>query len=50
MREVKYLGFLIGAYDTRPDPKKTQALLDICVEQVKHDPAAAGRFVGMMGY
>ncbi|KAL1500269.1 hypothetical protein AB1Y20_012936 [Prymnesium parvum] len=50
MREVKYLGFLVGAYGTRPDPKKTQALMDITVEQMKYDPAAAGRFAGAMGY
>ena len=48
--EVPYLGFLAGAYGTRPDPKKTQPILDIALSQIQADPAAAARYVGMLGH
>ena len=47
--EVPYLGFLAGAQGTRPNPEKTKALLDMVVEQLIREPAAVGRFTGMMG-
>ena len=50
MREVKYLGFLVGRYGTRPDPAKTAALLAITAESFGTDVAAASRFAGMVGF
>ena len=49
-KEVPYLGFLAGAYGTRPDPKKTQPILDIALEVISSDVTAATRYVGMLGH
>ena len=49
-REVPYLGFLVGSYGTRPDPKKLQPLLDMTAEAMGSDGAAASRFAGMIGF
>ena len=49
-KEVPYLGFVVGKYGTRPDPAKLKALLDLTIENVGHDSAAAGRFAGMIGF
>ena len=48
MREVKYLGFLVGAYGTRSDPSKTSAILEMTAESFGTDVAAASRFAGMV--
>ena len=50
MREVPYLGFIVGAYGTRPQPAKTKALLDMVCEAMGYDAAAAARYAGMIGY
>eukprot|EP00966_Prymnesium_polylepis_P231091 5347729-Prymnesium_polylepis.1 len=47
-KEVPYLGFMVGAYGTRPDPRKLQPLLDMTREAICKDPGAAGRFAGMI--
>ena len=47
--EVPYLGFLAGSQGTRPHPDKTKALLDMAAEQLVSEPAAVGRFAGMIG-
>ena len=44
MREVPYLGYLVGAYGTRPNPERTKALFDMAFEQVRTNAAAAARF------
>ena len=49
MRETPFLGFIAGFGGTRPDPEKTRPLLDLTLEQLGHDPAAAARFAGMLG-
>ena len=48
-KEVPYLGFLAGGQGTRPHPDKTKALFDMAVEQIIREPAASGRFAGMLG-
>lgn len=50
MSEVMYLGFLVGVNGTRPHPSKTQALLDMAVEDMGTDPSAAARYAGMLGF
>lgn len=50
MSEVPYLGFLVGARGTRPNPSKTEALMSMAYAQFQRDPAAASRFAGMMGF
>ena len=47
---VGYLGFLVGAYGTRPDPKKTKPILDMALEPLMTDPAAPARFAGMVAF
>ena len=49
-KEVPYLGFLAGAYGTRPDPAKTRPILDVALESIASDPVAATRYVGMLGH
>ena len=48
--EVPYLGFLVSAAGTRPNPEKTKALLEMSVSGMKGSAAAVARFVGMMGF
>ena len=50
MREVPYLGYLVGAYGTRPNPDRTKALFDLSFEHVRTDAAAAARFAGMISF
>ena len=50
MREAPYLGFMVGAYGTRPQASKTAALLDMVCEDMGRDPAAAARYAGMIGF
>ena len=50
MREVPYLGFLVGSGGSRPQPGKTSALLDMICEDMATDPAAASRYAGMIGF
>ena len=50
MKEVPYLGFLAGAGGTRPQPEKTQTILDLAYDDMTNDPAAASRYAGMIGY
>jgi hypothetical protein len=49
-KELPYLGFMVGAYGTRPDPRKLQPLLDMTREAICKDPGAAERFAGMIGF
>ena len=48
--EVPYLGYLVGRDGTRPDPAKTQAILDIPLQRLLDDPQHPSRWVGMLGY
>ena len=50
LKQVPYLGFMVGAYGTRPLPEKTQAIFDINVNGMIGNPAAASRYAGMMGF
>ena len=50
MKQVMYLGFLVGENGTKPHPSKTAALMDMTVEAMGHDPAAAARYAGMIGF
>ena len=50
MKEVPYLGFMVGAYGQRPMESKTQAILDIAVEDMRGNPGAAARYAGMLGF
>ena len=50
MREVPYLGYLVGAYGTRPNPERTKAIFDMSFEQIRTDAAAAARFSGMISF
>ena len=50
MREVPYLGFMVGAYGTRPLAEKTQAILDIAIKDIHNNPVAAARYAGMLGF
>ena len=49
MKEVPYLGFIVGAYGTRPSPEKLAALFKITQTSMGTDPARAARFAGMIG-
>ena len=49
-RETGYLGFLVGAYGTRPEPKKTQPIHDMKISMLQTDPSAPARFAGMIGF
>ena len=48
--EVPYLGFLVGRYGTRPDPSKLKALIELTIESIGQDTAAAARFAGMITF
>ena len=37
MSELKYLGFIVGSGQLKPDPKKVQAVVDWTVPTTKHD-------------
>ena len=50
MKEVPYLGFMVGAYGTRPLAEKTQAIFDIAIKDMIGNPAAAARYAGMLGF
>jgi hypothetical protein len=50
MRDILYLGFLVGAYGTRPSPDKLKAILDLTWETMRTDQSLAARFAGMIGY
>ena len=50
MEEVPYLGFLVGASGTRPQPSKLSAILDMTLIDMGIDPAAAARYSGMLGF
>ena len=50
LREVAYLGFLVGAYGTRPAPKKVTPILSMTIAQLQADKAAPARFAGMMAF
>ena len=44
LKEVPYLGFLVGEYGTRPHPSKTAPILAMQISDLGDDPAAAARF------
>ena len=48
-KEVPYLGFMVGAYGTRPAVEKIAAVLKLTLDSMGTDPAKAGRFAGMIG-
>ena len=50
MREVPYLGFLVGAYGTRPIPAKTDAITNLKFSDLNEDASAAARFCGMISF
>ena len=50
MKQVMYLGFLVGTDGTSPHPSKTSALLDMSVQDMGLEPAAAARYAGMIGF
>ena len=50
MREVPYLGYLVGAYGTKPNPERTKAIFDMSFEQIRTDAGAAARFSGMIAF
>ena len=50
MREVPYLGYLVGSAGTRPNPERTKAIFDMAFEQIRTDAAAAARFSGMISF
>lgn len=50
LEEVNYVGFLVGCYGTRPEPKKTAPILEMTCEQMQQDPNAPGRFAGMVAF
>ena len=43
MREVPYLGYIVGAYGTRPNPERTKAIFDLVFENIRTDAGAAAR-------
>ena len=49
-KETGYLGFLVGAYGTRPEPKKTRPIHDMKISMLQTDPSAPARFAGMIGF
>ena len=48
-REVPYLGFMVGAYGTRPLEKKIAPIVEMTVAAVQRSTKAAARFAGMVG-
>ncbi len=50
MQEVPYLGFLVGAYGTKPLESKTSAVTSLRCEDLGDDPGAAARFTGMISF
>ena len=50
MKEVPYLGFLVGAYGTRPLTSKTDPITALTVEDLGVDASAAAHFAGMLGF
>ena len=50
MRQVPYLGFMVGNYGTKPLEDKTASLLELTQERMGLDPAAAARFAGGIGF
>jgi hypothetical protein len=48
-KEVPYLGFMVGAYGTRPMEKKISPIMEMCVTAIQKNPKAAARFAGMVG-
>ena len=50
MREVPYLGFMVGNYGTRPLESKIAPILNMCMQRMLEDPAAPGRYAGMLGF
>ena len=50
LREISYLGFMVGAYGTRPLPEKTQAIFDMTIADMWGNPVAAARYAGMLGF
>jgi hypothetical protein len=50
MREVPYLGYIVGAYGTRPNPDRTKAIFDLAFEHIRTDAGAAARFTGMISF
>ena len=50
MKQVMHLGFLVGNDGTSPHPSKTSALLDMTVQDMGLEPAAAARYAGMIGF
>ena len=50
MREVPYLGYIVGAFGTKPNPERTKAIFDMSFEQVRTDASAAARFAGMISF
>ena len=50
LKEVPFLGVLIGGYGTRANPSKLQALFDMTYEHLKENPSAVARFTGMIAF
>ena len=51
MREVPYLGFMVGAFGTRPQESKVAPILEMAYDLMLSDPAnAPARFAGMLGF
>ena len=50
LKEVPYLGFMVGRYGTRPLASKTKAILDMAVSDMYANPGAAARYTGMIGF
>ena len=50
MRETPYLGYIVGAYGTKPNPERTKAIFDLMFENVSADAGAAARFTGMISF
>ena len=50
MREAPYLGYIVGAYGTKPNPERTKAIFDLVFENIRTDPGAAARFTGMISF
>jgi hypothetical protein len=50
LKEVPYLGFMVGTYGTRPLPEKTKAIFDVAAMDMHNNPVAAGRYAGMIGF
>ena len=50
LKELPYLGFNVGRHGTSPLASKTQAIFDLAVADMWGNPAAAGRYSGMLGF